>query len=41
MMRFSHFLKTLYSHCTRLAWDVLLLIVAIHALVSYAVMRVF
>ncbi len=41
MTRFSHFLKTLYSHCTRLAWDVLLILVAIHVLVSYAVMRVF
>ena len=41
MSRFSHFLKTLYSHCTRLSWGVLVLLVLIHALISFAVMRQF
>ncbi len=34
-------LKTLYAHFTRLAWDVLLLLIAAHVLVSYAGMRLF
>ena len=41
MTRFSHLLKTLYSHFTRLAWDALFLLIAIHVLVSYAGMRLF
>ena len=41
MTRFSHFLKTLYSHFTRLAWDALFLLVAVHVLVAYAGMRLF
>ena len=41
MIHFSYLLKTLYSHFTRLAWDVLLLLVLLHVAVSYVVMRVF
>ncbi|MEQ1774801.1 MAG: ion channel [Burkholderiales bacterium] len=41
MTRFSNLLKTLYSHFTRLAWDALFLLIAIHVLVSYAGMRLF
>jgi voltage-gated potassium channel len=41
MMHFSQILKTLYAHFTRLAWDALFLLVAVHVLVSYAGMRLF
>ena len=41
MMIFPQILKTLYSHFTRLAWDALFLLVAVHVLVSYAGMRLF
>lgn len=41
MTRFSHVLKTLYSHFTRLAWDALFLLVAIHVLISYSGIRYF
>jgi len=41
MMRLSKVLKTLYSHVTRLAWDALPALVALHVLVSYAAMHVF
>lgn len=40
-MRFSHALKTIYSHITRLAWDALLALIALHAVVSYIALRVF
>lgn len=40
MNYFSQVMKTLYSHFTRLTWDAVLLLVAGHVLVSYAVMRV-
>ncbi len=40
-MRFSRFLKTLYSHFTRLAWSALFILIAMHVLVSYAGMRLF
>jgi voltage-gated potassium channel len=37
----SRLLKTLYSHFARLSWDALIGLVALHALISYAVLRQF
>lgn len=37
----SRLLKTLYAHFARLSWDALIALVALHALLSYAVLRQF
>ena len=41
MNRLSHWVKTLYSHFTRLAWDALVVLVALHVLVAYVGIRTF
>ena len=41
MTHVSLLLKTLYSHFTRLGWGALLLLIAVHVLVSYAGIRLF
>ena len=41
MTQLPQILKTLYAHFTRLSWDALLVLVALHLLISYAAIRVF
>ena len=41
MFTAARILKTLYAHLARLSWDALLMVVALHVLISYAVLRVF